>query len=116
VQEFEVDVQSMQTCAVVSVRGELDIATAPQLVDALDAAGQQQAARVVVNLLGTTFVDSTGLTTLLRAHKQYQGGNDGAFSIVCGPDNLEVRRVIDLMGFNEVFTIHESLAAAGCDG
>ena len=114
-QDFEVDVAATSSCAVVSVRGELDIATAPQLVDALDEAADRNAQRVVVNLLGTTFVDSTGLTTLLRAHKRHQVNGTERFSVVCGPDNIEVRRVIDLMGFNEVFTIHESLAAAGCD-
>lgn len=109
--EFEVAVRRASGCAVVAVRGELDIATAPELMAALEEAAAMGTGRVVVSLLDTSFIDSTGLTTLLRAHK----GDNGDFSIVCGPDNFEVRRVIDLMGFNEVFTIHESLSAAGCD-
>lgn len=111
--DFRVDVGGVGACALVSVHGELDIATAPQLVAALESAAQREAEKVVVNLLGTTFIDSSGLTTLFRAHKQHEG-NDRTFAIVCGPDNYEVRRVVDLMGFNEVFTIHESLSAAGC--
>lgn len=111
--EFGVEVDRRGECNVVSVTGELDIATAPQLVDALEQAFANGSSSTVVNLLGTSFIDSTGLTTLFRAHKQHESNGD--FSLVCGPDNIEVRRVVDLMGFNAVFTIHESLAAAGCD-
>ncbi len=107
------DVAGNGSCVVVSVHGELDIATAPQLVEALETAARSGAEQVVVNLLGTSFIDSTGLTTLFRAHKQHESAGSG-FAIVCGPDNIEVRRVVELMGFNEVFTIHESLAAAAC--
>ena len=109
------NVEHNGTCAVVAVTGELDIATAPQLVSALDQALDSDKESIVVNMMSTTFVDSTGLTTLFRAHKRVESTGSGTFAIVCGPDNLEVRRVVDLMGFNEVFTIHESLAAAGCD-
>ena len=112
--EFEVVEGGTPDCAVVAVRGELDIATAPTLVAALDRATGNGSRRVVVDMLETSFVDSTGLTTLLRVHKRFEA-DGGDFSIVCGPDNLEVRRIIDLMGFNSVFVIHESLAAAGCE-
>ena len=109
------NVEHSGTCAVVAVTGELDIATAPALVTALDQALDSDRNSIVVNMLHTTFVDSTGLTTLFRAHKRVESTGSGSFSIVCGADNLEVRRVVDLMGFDEVFTIHETLAAAGCD-
>lgn len=112
--DFGVEVGGDGACAIVNVRGELDIATAPDLVAALETASQQAPARVVVNLLDTSFIDSTGLTTLFRAHKSFED-RDGGFALVCGPSNIEVRRVIDLMGFDQVFTIHESLAAAGCE-
>ncbi len=112
--DFAVEVAGNAQCTVVTVRGELDIATAPQLVAALDGAAAAEPSRVVVDLLQTTFIDSTGLTTLFRAHKRHESGS-GGFAIVCAADNMEIRRVIDLMGFDTVFTIHESLAAAGCD-
>lgn len=112
--DFEVALRSAPACAVVVVQGELDIATAPRLVTVLDEAAQANAARIVVDLLDTTFIDSTGLTSLFRAHKQCVDAG-GEFCLVCGADNLEVRRVIELMGFDTVFSIHETLAAAGCD-
>ena len=110
--EFRVELRRTAACAVVDVAGELDIATAPELVAALSEATDSGANRIVVNLLATTFIDSSGLTTLFRAHKAHP---DGEFSIVCAQENLEVWRVMDLMGFTDVFTIHETLADANCD-
>ena len=114
-QDFVVEMTRAGACSVVTVVGELDIATAPELVMALDRAAESGCSQVVVDLLGTSFIDSTGLTTLFRAHKKLEGNGHPSLSIVVGPSNFEVRRVIDLMGFDEVFEIHESRAAAGCD-
>lgn len=111
--DFRVEVAQSGHCVIVRVVGELDIATAPQLVQALDGISGD-APRVTVDLLGTRFIDSTGLTTLFRVHKRFEQAQRD-FSLVCGPDNVEVLRVIDLMGFNEVFTIFPSLAEAGCE-
>lgn len=112
--DFCVDVVRGPDCATVAVAGELDIATAPELVAALEQAAALPATSVVVDLLRTSFIDSTGLTTLFRAHKRF-ADESRTFSLVVGPDNVEVQRVIDLMGFDEVFTLHPSRAAAGCD-
>ena len=110
--EFRVELRLTDACAVVNVEGELDIATAPELVAALSEATGSGTERIVVNLLATTFIDSSGLTTLFRAHKAHA---DGGFSIVCAKENLEVRRVMDLMGFTDVFTIYETLSDAESD-
>lgn len=111
--DFRVEVNRGTHCILVSVSGELDIAAAPQVVQTLDALVDDPR-RVVVDLLGTRFIDSTGVTTLFRASQRFEA--DGrAFGLVCGPGNTEVRRVIDLMGFDEVFTMFGSLAEADCD-
>lgn len=110
--DFLVELDQTAQCVIVRIVGELDIATAPQVVEILDGL-PSDGPQVTVDLLRTSFIDSTGLTTLFRAHKRFEGKRD--FSLVCGPDNLEVRRVIDLMGFDEVFTLFPSLAEADCE-
>ena len=86
--DFDVSVSGDDGCAVIVVAGELDIATAPRLVDALDKVAGGGAPKVAVDLLATSFIDSTGLTTLFRAHKRFES-EDRPFAIVCGPDNVE---------------------------
>src|SRR4051794_32243135 len=54
--------------AVLRVAGEVDLLTAPQLGEAL-AAALAPGRVVVADLAGVTFMDSTGLRTLLEAHR-----------------------------------------------
>ena len=49
------------------VFGELDLATAPRLCSLLDAARIQRVQRLVVDLTGVDFCDSTGLRALMGA-------------------------------------------------
>jgi anti-anti-sigma factor len=53
---------------VIALRGELDVATVGRLRHALGSAIEDQSAKlVVVDLVEVTFIDSTGLMTLLNA-------------------------------------------------
>jgi anti-anti-sigma factor len=51
------------------LHGELDLASVAELQAELDALTGQNAANVIVDLRGVTFVDSTGLRVLLRARQ-----------------------------------------------
>ena len=89
---------------VVTVRGELDIATAPDLEKALVEAGQDDAP-LFVDLTAVTFLDSTGLKVLVRAARQL----DGRFTLVCPADNHPVMRVVTFAGFERAFPVVEAL-------
>ncbi len=56
----------------ITVSGELDLATAPELRALLDVI--QGADTVTVDLDATTFVDSQGLATLTAAKQRLDGG------------------------------------------
>jgi anti-anti-sigma factor len=76
------------------VQGELDIATAPELV-AILARLRAHRHPVVLDLEGVTFMDSTGLTTLMDAWLEAE--RDGwAFSVRAA--SPAVRRVVELAG------------------
>jgi len=76
------------------LHGELDIATAPELVDMLHRL-RRQGHPVVLDLAEVTFMDSTGLTTLMDAHLAAEG-NGWSFEIRRA--SSAVRRVFDLAG------------------
>jgi anti-sigma B factor antagonist len=76
------------------LHGEPDIATAHELVATLDRLGRQGDA-VELDLAEVTFMDSTGLTTLMDAHLAAQS-NGWAFSL--RRTSPAVRRVFDLAG------------------
>jgi anti-anti-sigma factor len=54
----------------VIVRGELDIATAPELLARLPGAGTRAHGNVLLDLDEVTFIDSSGLEALLTAHRR----------------------------------------------
>jgi anti-sigma B factor antagonist len=58
--------QAHGTTVEVEVDGELDIASAPDLHREIELALLDEPERVVVDLRGVTFIDSTGISTLLR--------------------------------------------------
>jgi anti-anti-sigma factor len=78
------------------LHGELDIATAPELVEMLDRLRRQRHA-VAVDLAEVTFMDSTGLTTLMDAHI---AGQENGWSFEIRRPSSAVRRVFDLAGMN----------------
>jgi anti-sigma B factor antagonist len=52
---------------VLSIEGSVDIYTSPELRGELKVALDQQAPRVIVDMTGVKFVDSSGLATLIEA-------------------------------------------------
>jgi anti-sigma B factor antagonist len=76
------------------LHGELDIATTPELVEML-ARLRHFGHAVTVDLAEVTFMDSTGLTALLDAHRQAEG-NGWSFSV--RRPSPAVKRVFDLAG------------------
>lgn len=95
---------------VVTVMGELDLATAPQLRERLEEAIHRTSSEVVVaDLLGVSFIDSTALGVLVTALKQSQ--DEGReFRIALADDRI--LKILEITGLKDVFAISPSLADA----
>ena len=92
-----------------AVAGELDAATAPVLETALREALIDTTGTFVIDLDGLAFMDSTGVTALLRA-RSLLGREDRRLVLVCRPG--PVRRVLELVGVADVFPALASRAEA----
>src|SRR4051812_7190735 len=90
--------------------GELDLATAPRLCAALDAARARRVRRLVVDLCGVDFCDSTGLRALIGASTELRVSG-GRLAIACLPDSA-VSRLFDLVGARETLRVCHSQAEA----
>ena len=73
---FEIEVVTSDGAVHVKPRGELDIATAGLLEAGLLRAEATSAPTVVLDLAGVSFIDSTGLRTLLSAHARSRQDGD----------------------------------------
>lgn len=76
------------------LHGELDIATAPELVEMLERLRHFGHA-VTLDLAEITFMDSTGLTTIMDAHTQAERNG---WSFAVRRPSPAVTRVFDLAG------------------
>ncbi len=90
-----------------SVRGELDIATAPRLAESVASELAAKPRSLVVDLTDTTFLDSSGARELARAaHRAADVGT--SLQVVCPRDNTPVRLVIDLLELHLLVPVVES--------
>src|SRR3954468_3898927 len=88
------------------VFGELDLATAPKLCALLDAARIQRVRRVVVDLTGVDFCDSTGLRALMGASTELRHAG-GKLALAVLPDG-GVARLFDVTGIRESLPTHDN--------
>lgn len=89
----------------IEVSGELDLASSPALEQELEQGPGSDAPVVIVDLRKLEFMDSTGLSVLVRAH-QRAAETDRRFGLVKGPP--QVQRLLDLTGVAERLTIVDS--------
>ncbi len=78
---------------ILSLRGELDLATSALLQRELDAAEAARPVRLVVDLSGLEFIDSSGLNTLVQARER-ASQNGHQLSLMQGP--RAVQRLFEL--------------------
>jgi anti-sigma B factor antagonist len=70
---FSVYGELRSSVARLHLSGELDLATVPMFTQALSRASDHDSTTVVLDLRELRFMDSSGLNTVLRAHKEAQG-------------------------------------------
>ena len=78
---------------VLFVEGQIDVASAPRLIAALNDAVAEAARSVIIDLTSVGFMDSTGLALLINAHRRLAVRRKG-FAVVCPAGPL--RRVFEI--------------------
>jgi|SRR3954469_25197866 len=84
-----------------NLRGDVDLATAPQVRADLAAAIAQDGAHLLVDCTHLTFIDSTGIGVLLEANKQLE--EDGRHMLLVNVGRAP-RRVFELLGLTDILT------------
>jgi anti-sigma B factor antagonist len=96
---FELDVDTGDDRITFTPRGELDLATAPELEEQVLAAVRGGGRLVVLDLRELTFMDSTGVRTIVAAHQVGQEtGHD--LRVVRPARDSAVARVIEISGID----------------
>jgi anti-anti-sigma factor len=98
----DVSAEADDTC-VVTVVGELEPSTAPQLERELQASAfTSNCTRLVIDLTGVTFMDSSGLGVVLNAHKKMRA-RDGR--LVVRQPSRTVQRLLEITALTNQLVI-----------
>ncbi|SFE49800.1 STAS domain-containing protein [Blastococcus tunisiensis] len=109
---FDVERTTVAGRPALTVRGELDLATAPQLGNAVDAQLAAVPRGFVLDLTHTVFMDSSGARELVRSARKASAA--GVELHVLAPHrNGPVRLTIDLLELGAAVPIVESEASIG---
>lgn len=96
-----------------AVLGEIDLATAEQFEKAIDEVHDQCDLHLVVDLTGTSFMDSTGLRSIVMADRKFRE-SDRQFALAV--DGGPISRLIDMSGVAQSINIvsnTDDLASVG---
>ena len=94
---------------VVSVMGEVDLASAPTFERTLLGVAEGRTGEVIVDLTGCSFIDSNGLKALIAARARLEHSNRHLALVL---SNASVLRIFKITGFDKLFAIYPSLGAA----
>ncbi len=95
--------------AVVKLRGEADLHTAPILREALNDAIEQVPSTLIVDMTGVTFIDSMMLGVLLGATRRARPNGTELRIVV---DDPHVRRIFELTLLDHVMQLYPSVEVA----
>ncbi|MHB8329749.1 MAG: STAS domain-containing protein [Acidimicrobiales bacterium] len=99
---FDVSETERGDIPILSVRGEVDVSTAPELRERLLAVAERGCILTVVDLSEVSFVDSTALGVLVSAVKRLRNAGGDLRLVVTQP---HVSKVFEITGLTEVFPI-----------
>lgn len=93
---------------VLTISGELDLSTAPDLERQLEQAMADPQASIMLDLGNCEFIDSTGIALIVRAWQRIdrnEGDGGGRFVLCCV--NHQVRRLLEITGVESSISMHE---------
>jgi len=106
---FDLQVVERDGWTVVSVTGELDVATAPRLRNEIVRLASSGNTLVVLDLGGVDFIDSTGLGVVVGSLKRVRslGGE-----LALARAEPQVRRVFEITRLVDILPLHDTVDAA----
>jgi anti-sigma B factor antagonist len=106
---LEVQTEEQDGAVHVHLRGELDLSTIEKVESALTTVEEHSPATIVLDLTGLSFLDSTGLRTIVTADQRARRA-DRRLVVVKGPET--VHRVFTITRLDERLEMVDDAASA----
>jgi anti-sigma B factor antagonist len=111
--QLRTEVSELSGWTVVTVYGELDVATSPELRERLIELVNDGRARLVLALDGIDFLDSTGLGTIVSVLKRART-HGGDLRLVC--TETRITRLFEITGLDKAVPLLPTVDAAIAGG
>ncbi|ASV67245.1 anti-sigma factor antagonist [Cytobacillus sp. FSL W7-1323] len=99
---INIDVNHNQNITEVTVGGEIDVYTAPELKKELIPLSEKDNVEMIVDLSGVSYMDSTGLGVFVGLFKNVRA-HDGQFKIIGLSSRL--KRLFEITGLADIIDI-----------
>jgi anti-anti-sigma factor len=107
--EFEISHREENDWTIVEIRGEADMYTAPQIREHVFDRIRSGHHRLILDLLGVRFMDSTGLGALVGIRNLIAPRGGELRLAISHPG---IRRIFAITGLHQVFPIYDSVDLA----
>ena len=107
--DLELESTKRDQHTVLTVRGEIDVYTAPRLRQAIVDLVDAGSVNIVVDMEKVDFLDSTGLGVLVEGLKRAHT-RGGDLSVVVTQD--KIIKIFEITGLNKAFSLHGSVDKA----
>ncbi|PXX59197.1 anti-anti-sigma factor [Nocardia tenerifensis] len=101
-------VASRDGATVLTVSGEVDLATAPALESSIEAILDGKPAALIIDLSAVSFLASAGMAVLVATHQR--AGESTAIAVVA--DGPATSRQLRMTNLDQVFAVHSTLEEA----
>jgi anti-sigma B factor antagonist len=106
---LEIEVEEKEGYCIVSPVGELDVYTVPLFRKVVLKLGGDRRHELIMDLTKLTFIDSSGLGSLIETYQRVQSA-EGEIAFVI--DNPRILKILKLVGLNEIFPVFPNLGRA----
>ncbi|MBI2178815.1 MAG: STAS domain-containing protein [Candidatus Tectomicrobia bacterium] len=106
---MQIETKVMGKATLVQVSGEVDMSNSPEVRDTLLGLAKKKVPAILVDLGGVTYMDSSGIATLVEGLQETLGYG-GKFRLASLTP--KVKQVFDLARLTDVFEIFSDLASA----
>jgi len=106
---MEISTKDMKRVSLVTVKGRVDSATAPDFEKTLHALIQSNRTQIVLDLAGVEYMSSAGIRGMVVSLKAAKGGGG---DLRLAQPSTRVKEVVELAGLTSIFTIYDDVTEA----
>jgi anti-sigma B factor antagonist len=106
---MQITERSEENIPVVSIAGDIDLESSPQLRDFLKPKSVKKTPALLLDFTGVNYIDSSGLATLIEYYQAVQGFKGKLALANLSP---RVKNVFEIVRLEQIFSLHPDIPSA----